>query len=366
MKIALLHFWTLRLPRGVETLTQSLGNALAEQGHTVTLICAQGTRKPPVEPSPRVRVKAFPTFRYHEATTIIPFYAQELVRGQYDVIVAFFADFGEGRALQLAKRYVHSRLMLYLTFPYESAPHRYAAYKRFGWDKRADVVLADAAYTAERGAEFLGRPVVVLPSGTDPERFRPDPSKRAAVRARFGFGERDTVLLNVSALERRKGTWRVVEALPAVLEQSPNMRYLIMGEGTERETLERRVGELGIGAAVRFAGTTSDLTGIYNAADIFVMLSDEEAGSIALLEAMASGLPVVVSANGGFGEVVDTESGMLVERDDCAAVSHAIVTLARDADLRTGMGAHGRARILAEYSWGRLAQKFEELCNPTV
>jgi glycosyltransferase involved in cell wall biosynthesis len=358
LNIAFVHFWTLRLPRGVETLTLSLANALARQGHSVSILCARRMREPLVAPLPQVRVQEFPTFRYFEAATIVPFYAQALLRGRYDVVVTFFADFGEGRAFQWVAPFIKFKHVLYLTFPVESAPHRYDAYKKFGWDKRADVLLADAAYTARTGAEFFGRPVQVLPSGTDPARFMPDAKKRAEGRARFGFGADQVVLLNVAALEKRKGAWRVIEALPQLRAQCPNVRYLVMGGGPELEPLQARAEALGVSDVVVFGGTTNDLLPIYNAADIFVLLSDAEAGSIAVLEAMACGLPVVASASGGFDEVVTLETGCLVERDDGATVTGALGALAAAPEQRTEMGRAGRQRILKRFSWGSIAADF--------
>lgn len=350
-----MHFWTLRLPRGVETLTLSMANALASQGHDISILCAKRTREPLVAPLPQVCAHEFPTFRYFEATTIVPFYAQALMRERHDVVVTFFADFGEGRALQLAAPFVKPRHVLYLTFPYASAPHRYHAYKKFGWDKRADVLLADAAYTAADGEKFFGRPVSVLPSGTDPSRFKPDVTRRAATRARLGFQLDDVVLLNVSALERRKGTWRVIEALPQIRAHCPRARYLVMGEGPERAKLEQRAQELGLCDAVVFGGTTNDLTPIYNAADIFVMLSDEEAGSLALLEAMASGLPTIVSDTGGFDEVVSSNSGRKVSAESAAEFTKVVFELVLDKNLRAEMGGFARRKVIEDFSWRQIA-----------
>lgn len=358
MKIAFLHFWTLRLPRGVETLTLSLANALAQQGHDVSILCAKRIREPLVAPSPQVRVQEFPTFRYFETTTIVPFYAQALAREKFDVVVTFFADFGEGRAFQLAAPFTNFKHVLYLTFPYASAPHRYHAYKKFGYDKRADILLADAAYTAADGEKFFQRPVSVLPSGTDPERFKPDAEKRAAMRTRLGFHENDTALLNVSALERRKGTWRVIEALPQIRAGCPQVRYLVMGEGPERDHLERRAIELGVRDIVLFGGTTNDLSGYYNASDIFVMLSDEEAGSIALLEAMASGLPVVVSNTGGFAETIDSNCGVRVDITSVSCIVAGIQGLVGDTDKRNAKGSRARERVKENFAWHALSERF--------
>ena len=97
-----MHFWTLRLRRGVETMVLSLANELAKQGHDVSLLTARQTQAPMVEPSARVHLKQFPTFRYYEFVTIAPLYARDLARFRYDAVVVFFADFGEAAALRFA------------------------------------------------------------------------------------------------------------------------------------------------------------------------------------------------------------------------------------------------------------------------
>ncbi|MCL4489676.1 MAG: glycosyltransferase family 4 protein [Chloroflexi bacterium] len=362
MKVGILHFWTLRMRRGVETLVVSLANELAKRGNDVTIITARQTLEPLVLPAPRVRVRAFPTFRYYEFATIVPFYVADLVSERYDIVIAFFADFGEGEALRLASAFTRPRLFLYLTFPYESAPHRYQSYKRWGWEKEAACILADAEYTARNGEVFFQRPVQLLPSGTDASRFRPDPERRAATRRRLGFGEGDIVLLNVAALERRKGAWRVIEALPIVRARCPTVRYLVLGEGAERGRLQGRAEELGISQSVIFAGTTTDLPSYYNAADIFVMLPDSEAGSIACLEAMASELPVVVSNTGGFGEAVGPRCGRIVDISEPGGIADSILQLASDGALRCELGEGGRRVVTERYSWDRIGENLHGLC----
>lgn len=363
MKVAFLHFWTLRLRRGVETLVVSLANALAGRDVDVSIITARQTQIPLVSPLPQVRVKQFPTFRYFEFASIAPFYALDLIQEHYDIVVVFFADFGEAPALALADQFHRSRLVLYLTFPLESAPHRYHAYREFNWDKRADVLIADAEYTAKKGQEFFSRPVNLLPSGTDPKRFEPNPTRRRIMRRQLGFKDDDVVLLNVAALEHRKGAWRVIEALPNVRVRCPNIRYLVLGNGPERGVLEARAIELGVRDVVIFAGTTTELPGYYNAADIFVMLSDAEAGSIALLEAMASALPVLVPNTGGFGEVVNEMCGQFVALDDRESIIAALDLLTSNVEHREKCGTVGRQQILKAYSWERLVERFLLLAN---
>jgi glycosyltransferase involved in cell wall biosynthesis len=357
MKIAFMHFWTLRLPRGVETLTLSLANELSKRGQEVSILTARSSRQPLVASLPSVVVKEFPTFRYFEFATIAPFYAVNLVHQKYDVVITFFADFGEGWALQLAAPFARPRHVLYLTFPYKSAPHRYDAYKYWNWGSNVEHILADAEYTAQDGASFFGRPVINLPSGTNPERFLPDPKRRTKMRKDLGFNDDDIVLLNVAALEKRKGAWRVIEALPKIREHCGNVRYLILGDGSQKSVLQKRVVELGLDDLVMFAGTTTNLESFYNAADIFVMLPDAEAGSIACLEAMASGLPVIVSKSGGFDEVVKPNCGRIIDIERQNELIEAVAELRNSSELRHALGMNGRQRIIQEFSWGTLAER---------
>jgi len=184
-----------------------------------------------------------------------------------------------------------------------------------------------------------------VPVGTDTKRFKPDDAKRTETRAQLGIQPDEVVLLNVSELEERKGTGRVIESLPFVRERSPLTRYLILGKGSCREALEKRVGELYLTPWVHFLGTTTELPRFYNAADIFVMVPDKEANSIASHEAMASGLPVIVSDSGGFQEVVDDSCGRLVNPQSRDEIVKAILELAENGLLRKELGQQGRKRI---------------------
>lgn len=333
-----------------------LANEMAERGVDVSVLTARQTQVPLIAPSSRVKVKQFPTFHYYEFLTIAPMYAANLIRERYDAVIVFFADFGEGWALRLASPFTQPSVFLYLTFPYESAPHRYQSFLRWKMGERAAELLADAKYTATRGEDFFHLPILVLPSGTDPIRFRPDEARRAAMRKKIGYSTDDVVLINVAALETEKGAWRVIEALPVIRAQCPNVRYLVIGEGEARSCLEASVQRFQLQDAVTFIGTTSDLAPYYNAADIFVMLADAEAGSIACLEAMASGLPVIVSDTGGFGEVVDASNGYRVGLQEPNAFIQAVVELAHDEPRRRSLGQNGRFLILEKFSLGKIAE----------
>lgn len=363
IKLAFMHYWTLQMRRGIETLVLSLANELSHQGVDVTILTAHQSQEPLVKPDPKVSVHELLTTRYFGSLTIAPFYAIDLARHRYDIVVTFFADFGEGPALSLAKPFHRPRHVLYLAFPYEAAPHRYTSFQRWGWDKTADLIMADAEYTARDGENLFNRAVHVLPSGTDPKKLQPTPELRRQTRRELGYGEQDIVLLNVSALEERKGTWRVIESLPELIKVLPAIRFLVLGKGSHGEHLHKRVAELGLESVVKFAGTTSDLLPYYNCADLFVMMSEGEAGSVALLEAMSCGLPPLVSDAGGFGEVVNDRNGRIVALHDPAKLVETVLTLAENPSLRAGLGGKSRQTVVEKYSWEKLAAQMIELLS---
>ena len=132
---------------------------------------------------------------------------------------------------------------------------------------------------------------------------------------------------------------------------------------------ERLVASCGVGDAVRFLGFVPDdeLPALYNAVDLYVGVSRRfdlmaEGFGIALVEASASGLPVVGGRSGGVPDAVrDGETGLLVDPDDPGAVAHAITRLLGDAELRRRMGAAGRRAVETYYNWDRVARDLRRI-----
>jgi glycosyltransferase involved in cell wall biosynthesis len=135
---------------------------------------------------------------------------------------------------------------------------------------------------------------------------------------RYGLAGK-TVLLTMgrqSVSDRYKGTDRVIEALPELLREQPDLVFLIAGDGSDRPRLERLAREHGVTEAVRFVGWVPDreLPDLYRLADVFVMPSTAEGFGIVYLEAAASGVPVVASAAGGAPDALrDGLLGVLVD-----------------------------------------------------
>lgn len=224
---------------------------------------------------------------------------------------------------------------------------------------RADLILTNSEFSRRR-LEALGLGVGktrVVSAGIGTELFTPGDG--AEMRRGLGVGANDPVLLTVGRLDLRKGYNLVIGALPILRAEFPGIRYVIVGEGPERERLQALAREKGVGDRVRFAGFQPDeqLPAYYRACDVFVMpnraigVHDVEGFGLVFLEANACGKPVVGGRSGGAAEaVLHGATGFLVEPDDLEGLVRTLETLLRDSALRREMGLAGHRRAVEEFS----------------
>lgn len=182
-----------------------------------------------------------------------------------------------------------------------------------------------------------------LPNGVDLNRFQP-----RRIRPGSAHTAGPPVIGTVAALRPVKNLARLLRAFALVLQQQP-ARLRIVGGGVERRPLEQLAVELGIMPAVTFAGPTATPEQAYAAFDIFALSSDSEQMPLSLLEAMASGLPVVATDVGDVRTMLPDAAQQFVVRRDDAALAGALVALLRDAELRRGAGVLNRAHSEAYY-----------------
>src|SRR3954466_4310681 len=162
---------------------------------------------------------------------------------------------------------------------------------------------------------------------------------------------------NVAALVPHKGQRHLIEAARTVVQQVPDARFIIAGEGELRPALERQIKEHHLEKHVLLAGFRPDVMSVHKAFDIFVMSSVTEGLGTSLLDAMACGKPIVATTAGGMPEVVaDGRTGILVPPRDHGALAAAIIGLRTDQTLRGEMGAAGRARVRTKFSAERMVQ----------
>lgn len=214
--------------------------------------------------------------------------------------------------------------------------------------------------------------VLLLPNGIDIARVD-TPLSQAAAKQRLGYAADDFLIGCVGRLEEQKGHINIIRALGLMLETAPDdlkrrLQLLIVGDGRLRGELEQVATTTGMASRVHFAGSRGDVAEILRSLDLYVMPSLWEGLSLAMLEAMAAGLPVIISDVGGAAEVLgDGEFGIRVPPGDIAALAHAVMALVQDEGERRRLGTAARRRVCEHYDLreriARLEATYAELLN---
>jgi len=216
------------------------------------------------------------------------------------------------------------------------------------WINKALVAVSDdVRRDFERQLGFSR--IETIPNYIDLKAFQESLDKldRQLLRKELGFGEHDLVVLHVGRLHPQKGQDLLLDAFARARKIVPRLFLLMVGEGGLRGDLERRIRAANLGTVVTLIGARMDVTPYYKAADIFVFPSRYEAFGIALLEAMAAGLPAVASKTGGIPSLTTEEGALLVPVGDVEKLADALVSLAEDPSRRDSFAAAARVRAAA-------------------
>jgi glycosyltransferase involved in cell wall biosynthesis len=232
--------------------------------------------------------------------------------------------------------------------------------RRWLVDRTVSVLVAVSAEMT-RAMAHIGIDSVrtaLIPNGV---RTTPGPgADRGATRVRWLGDTVQRVVLYVGRLEPVKGVSRLLAAW-AAMPRDKDLALLIVGDGPLRGDLERQASASGIGGSVRFLGSHSDVRPFYEIADVFVLPSESEGFSNALLEAMAAGLPVVASDVGGNRDVVaHGVDGLLVDWEHPATAGRLVTLLLGDSEQRRRLGEAARQRAQA-FSIATTAERHREL-----
>lgn len=230
--------------------------------------------------------------------------------------------------------------------------------------RQANFVLSVSEYTKQRAIEVNGAIAErfhLLPNTLQLSRTEPQGVSNESPVPRV------TTLLTVCRLEsseRYKGVDTVIEALPLVAAQVPDVQYVVIGSGDEITRLKVLAETVGVGQRVHFLGSVDDsaLRTYYQACDVFVMPSAKEGFGIVFLEAMEYSKPVVAADRGGSSEVVlDGVTGLLVRYGDVPQLAHALTSLCLDPEQRAKLGRAGYERLQQHFTFGRFRQTLTEI-----
>lgn len=213
--------------------------------------------------------------------------------------------------------------------------------------------VAISQYCAKTFEEVYGRSVETIPTiinGVDINKFKPDRTKHSMIK-----------LINIGRFYPQKNQKMLIKAFSEIHKQCPNTLLEIVGDGYLRSELEAEVRSCGLEDAVIMEGESNSIPKKLNDSDIYVMSSDFEGLPVSVLEAMATGLPIVSTKAGGTVDIVkDSINGLLVPIGDVDALVNAILRLVTNPEERKAMGEE--SRIMAKsFSIEECARKYQEL-----
>ena len=216
----------------------------------------------------------------------------------------------------------------------------------------------EALYEHER---IPRRKLVTVPNGIDRSRYVVD-ADRAETRRALGIAPGTPVIGLGARLTEQKGIEFLVRALPRVVERHPAATVVIAGDGPVRPALEALAAELGVAERVRFLGMRNDIGALMRAFDVYALPSVWEGLPMAILEAMAAGLPIVASDVGGVGSaIVEGRTGFLVPPRDVERLADTLSLVLADDVMRRRVGEEARRVFHARYTAEAMARAYESL-----
>jgi len=206
----------------------------------------------------------------------------------------------------------------------------------------------------------------LIRSGVELETYRDCPLTKLEARAALGLKPGSFVVGSVGRLSRQKAPLDLLAAFAELQRQHPESELVLVGEGPLRESVERAVGEAGLGARVRLLGLRRDIAGVLRALDVFALASLWEGLPRVVPQAMAAGLPVVATRVGGIGDAVrDGETGWLVPPGDPHGLAARLLELARSPERASAFGRRASERV-EEFSARRMADALAALYEECV
>ena len=265
------------------------------------------------------------------------------VNGSQDHWTAGVANCLQGRSFCLV-RTRHNTYKVKNTFPNRILNRNWTDYQIVVCDMVRKTLASQPIFNPER--------LRTIHNGVDAKRFRPDPETREQIRSRLGYSPQQVLCGIVGRLVKAKGHTYLLQAVSTLKNTCPELRLLVIGEGTMREALEHEAHNLGIQDITRFVGFQGDMQNWVQTIDIGVQPSiDCDTSSFSLKELMAAEKPVIASDYGGLSEILDDEvEGYVVPAGTVAPLAQGLVNLIRHPELRSSMGKKGRQRVLREFT----------------
>ena len=367
---------------GTEIVIFEISKRLVKKGHDVTILTPkypEFKNSKTCEKIDSVKVYRFPISSCMYKFSALPRYIDmqmrafrkiiELDRNEHFDIFHQFHLFALGGAVVLAKNILRKLLVTTLagwdTYdPIHPVPNFFHSYLARVMNE-SDVVTSPCEELVKHAKEQGCRKrIKIIPHGVDITRFNPC-IDGSMVRKNLEIKDDETMVLSVQRLVRKKGVdWLINAILEVIKKSARNVRFIIVGEGPEKNELIELARKLKVSNSVDFTGfiASEEIARYYSASDILVLYSLYEQFGITLLEAMACGKPVISTRVGAIPEVVDHgKTGLLVPPKNPEALADAIMKLVKDEELRIRMGMEGRKKVEREYDWDVIVDNYLKL-----
>jgi len=379
LKIALCSDWFYPRIGGVTSHIVGLAIELTKQGHEVQIITTEnGVRNCSNSPFSSIyRISVSEVARLVPSSTIVippnPAKIREVLQREcFDVVHGHHAFTPTSLlSIQAAKKLGTPTVLTNHTISFAPrkgyfwVPLSFALFPFKMYIGRADRVISVSSAAADFIGHFVDRErIIVVPNGVDIHRFN-----HVGNDARLAYvsdaSKSVPTALYVGRLAYSKGVHVLIRAMPRVLKEVPDAQLLIAGDGLMRGYLEYLIGRLSLNDHVKLLGFIPDeaLPKLYHSCDVFVLPSlCCEAFGIALLEAMASGKPIVASRAGGIPEVIrNGVTGVLVNKGDLDSISREVIRLMIDKRFAKTLGQNARRVVETKYSWPIVAAQVESI-----
>jgi len=234
--------------------------------------------------------------------------------------------------------------------------------------KRSDALIAVSMYTKKELTEFYDideEKIHIIYNGVDVQKFKPN-KDRAGLRRELGLEEKQKIILFVGRLYQRKGLDTLFQSISKVVQNFKDAKFVISGEGfrQNKEKLLKLAEKLKIENSVLFVGYFPDekLPDLYAASDIFVLPALYENFPFAILEAQATGLPVISTKVGGIPELVtNNKNGLLVEPANSEQLTEGIMILLENPEFAEELGKRARQLVKEKFAWPLITNEVVDL-----
>lgn len=414
MKIAITSDFYYPMTNGVAVFSHNLAKGLARRGHEVLVICPSFTGKYHVAKKDGVKIVYLSSIRF-------PFYPDQVhtVPERKKVLGVSLPRIAYKNGIRVARKpyqelkkaldefqpdVIHNQMVITIAMavryyvkhhnpvPLVSTGHAYPdnLTGQMKWlhlmKKPTDAVVRTYFGSFLKMADYItaptetavgdlipGRtknlkvPVEALSNGVDLMEFSPGrPS--AEVMKKYGLESGKLRILYVGRVDPEKSIGKVLEAFKLIVDKVPETELVIVGDGTAKSSLERRAQSLKIAERVRFLGKIlmPELAEIYRAGDVFATASKTETQGIVLIEAAATGLPLVAVDAGAVKEIcVNNKNGILCHPDDVLALARALTKILSDSTIRKEYGKQS-LEIAKKHDLNRTLSRFEEIYKAAI